>query len=170
MDGVNFFHRNLKRVVEVWFDEYKEMFYKDHPERRDIDTGDLTEALRIKQKLNCKPFKYYLEVVAPQILERNPVEKRADFASGAIQSVADKNLCISNEESYTILRLANCTEDLKYPKLGQGFNFTWHREIRIDDPSENCVNDNFVYACHFQQGNQMFQYQPVIHVRFNIDR
>jgi polypeptide N-acetylgalactosaminyltransferase len=105
MDGVNFFHRNLKRVVEVWFDEYKEMFYKDHPERRDIDTGDLTEALRIKQKLNCKPFKYYLEVVAPQILERNPVEKRADFASGTKKA---SGLCIRTCASATKKAIPYC--------------------------------------------------------------
>ena len=63
--------RNLKRVVEVWWDEYKFLFYKDHPERLEIDAGDLSEAIAIREKLNCKPFKYYLESVAPHILERH---------------------------------------------------------------------------------------------------
>jgi polypeptide N-acetylgalactosaminyltransferase len=154
--------RNLKRVVEVWFDEYKFMFYKDHPERTEIDAGDLTEVIELRKKLNCKSFKYYLETVAPQILERNPIEKRPDFASGAIQSKANQTLCISNAENYNSLVLASCSENLVTPALRQFFNLTWHRSIIPNDLTENCFNDNIIWPCHFQQGNQMFRFDLVI--------
>ena len=125
--------KNLKRVVEVWLDEYKFLFYKNHPERKEIEAGDLTEAIEVRKRLNCKPFKYYLEKVAPQILERNPIHPRADFASGAIQSLADQNLCMGNSESYQTLKLENCSKNLEHAVNRQSFNLTWHRMIQVND-------------------------------------
>lgn len=47
-------------------DEYKEYVYERNPERWNaIDHGDVSHMLGIKKKLNCKPFKYFLEQVAP---------------------------------------------------------------------------------------------------------
>lgn len=160
-NGTDYSMRNLKRVVEVWWDDYKFMFYKDHPERLKIDAGDLTEALLVKKKLNCKSFHYYLETVAPRILERYPIKSRPDFASGAIQSIANKTLCISNAKVYTELNLDICSENLLSPGVGQHFNLTWLRMILVNGPSENCFNDNIIWPCHYQQGNQMFRFISV---------
>lgn len=66
---MDFSGRNLKRVAEVWLDDYKEMLYKGEPERYSIiDPGDLTKQFEIKNSLNCKPFKYYLDVVVPEMV------------------------------------------------------------------------------------------------------
>lgn len=138
------------------------MFYKDHSERMEIDAGDLTEAIEIRKKLNCKPFSYFLEKIAPQILERTPLERRQDFASGAIQSKANESLCISNKKSYKRLKLAKCENNLVSPGVGQHFNLTWLRNIVVNDPNENCFNENIIWPCHYTQGNQMFRYIPVI--------
>ena len=150
--------RNLKRVVEVWFDEYKFLFYRNRPERQEIDAGDLTRAIETRKRLNCKPFKYYLEKVAPQILERNPIHPRADFASGAIQSLANKNLCMSLDENHQQLKLKSCSKNLEHPENGQSFNLTWHRMIAINDDTESCFDGSVIWSCHWQQGNQMFRY------------
>lgn len=69
--GVDFVARNFKRIAEVWLGDYKEILYSSEPERyAKIDPGDLTKPKAIRKNLNCKPFQYYLDYVAPDMLER----------------------------------------------------------------------------------------------------
>lgn len=76
-------------------DEYKEYFYQRDPERyAKTQIGDISYQLYIKKRQQCKPFKYFIEKVAPDMLERYPFHEKPEFASGAIQSLADKNFCI----------------------------------------------------------------------------
>jgi polypeptide N-acetylgalactosaminyltransferase len=69
-------------------DEYKEYIYLRKPERFSrVDVGDISKQLAIKEKLQCKPFKYFLEVVAPDMLEKYP-PVQIEFASGAVSKFA----------------------------------------------------------------------------------
>jgi predicted metal-binding protein len=50
----------------VFKDDYKRFIYERNPELwAKMDAGDLREMLTLKQKLNCKPFKFFMEEVAP---------------------------------------------------------------------------------------------------------
>lgn len=77
--------RNNKRVAAIWLDEYNKYFLARHPDLyAKLDVGDISEQLALKDSLKCKPFSHFLQEVAPDMLERFPLEDYAPFASGSV--------------------------------------------------------------------------------------
>lgn len=59
--------------------------YKKNPNRwLNTDHGDVSYMKGIKNKLKCKPFGYYFERVAPDMLERFPLVDPPHFSFGAV--------------------------------------------------------------------------------------
>lgn len=83
--GVDFLSINYKRVAEVWMDEYKEFLYARDPTKfQNIEAGDLSYQLSVKKRNKCKPFKHFIDNVAPDLLERYPLVEPPPFANGAV--------------------------------------------------------------------------------------
>lgn len=147
MNGTDFTSRNFKRLAEVWLDDYKEVFYEADPKKREIDAGDLTKAKMIRSKLQCKPFDYFLEEIAPEMYTRYFYQKDYPgyFADGLIRSEADTNICLDT--------MGNYGEKIEvYPchKLNAGEHIahqylllTWHKKIKAKG-AEACLQNNLI--------------------------
>uniref|UniRef100_A0A182PTI8 Polypeptide N-acetylgalactosaminyltransferase n=1 Tax=Anopheles epiroticus TaxID=199890 RepID=A0A182PTI8_9DIPT len=63
----NIFAKNTRRAAEVWMDEYKKYYYAAVPLATNIPFGDIDDRLKLRKDLQCKPFRWYLEHVYPQL-------------------------------------------------------------------------------------------------------
>ncbi|XP_069029787.1 polypeptide N-acetylgalactosaminyltransferase 2 isoform X2 [Embiotoca jacksoni] len=75
------FARNTRRAAEVWMDEYKNFYYAAVPSARNVPYGNIQSRMEMKKRLACKPFKWYLENVYPELR----VPDHQDIAFGALQ-------------------------------------------------------------------------------------
>lgn len=149
---------------QVWLDEFKEVFYEHVSEHyAKIDPGDLTEAKQVKNSLDCKPFRYFLDQVAPDMVERYPYYDPGAFARGAIQSEADDTMCIGWTSIEKVLGLFKCDKNLTHPKESQDFELSWHRHIKMNKNTEDCITDGKLHVsdCHYEFRNQLWYYDLV---------
>src|SRR3989338_5459155 len=89
VDGKNVI-RNKLRTAEVWMDEYKDIPKMIMTEMSLEELGPLDHLLEVKQRLKCKPFKWYLENVFPElqvpVFQRVGEFRNADF-KGCVDSL-----------------------------------------------------------------------------------
>ncbi|KAK7110402.1 polypeptide N-acetylgalactosaminyltransferase 1-like isoform X2 [Littorina saxatilis] len=118
-------NHNTQRIVEVWMDEYKDFFYKINPGVRATEYGDVSERKALREKLQCKSFRWYLENIYPE--SQLPVEYHS---LGEIRN-KETNQCIDTmgRKSGEKVGLVGCH--------GQGgnqvFSYTMKRKIMTDD-------------------------------------
>lgn len=87
-------------------DDYKNYIYERDPTRYEkAETGDLSAQLAIKEKLQCKPFSYFVDVVAPDMLDFYPFVDPPPFAKGAVSSMVfasgnSRTFCSADSECF----------------------------------------------------------------------
>lgn len=153
-------------------DEYKEIVYKRNPSKfMSLDPGNLSRENIIKQGLHCKPFRYFVEYVAPELLERYPIIDPGYFAKGTIRSKANPKLCvevsknnIENAKDVPLTRkliLNKCDDSHVNPSFKQFFTLTWHRNIQHSIYDYCIQNSLTIVECHFRGGNQLWKFDMV---------
>ncbi len=113
-------------------DEYADYLYQRSPGvYKRIDVGDISQQLAIREKLQCKPFKWFMEEIAFDLPKKYPPIEPPDFASGFIRSVSHPTLCADTLSSGLKgnVGLYTCGKDHE-THLTQRFVLTWHKDIR----------------------------------------
>lgn len=112
-------------------DEYKEHIYQRQPTLYlPIDVGDISAQKALRQRLQCKSFKWYMENVAFDIIPNYPLEEPS-FAFGAIRNVG-MNLCVDtmSKSGEAPLGMFTCAENISYPHPTQAFSLQLNYELR----------------------------------------
>lgn len=161
LPGVNVVKKNAVRVAEVWLDEYKKYYYERF--NYDLgDYGDVSSRKLLRQKLQCKSFKWYLTEVYPeQFIPGDAV------ASGEIRN-AGASFCVDGSTDHKNYH----KPVIGYPCHSQGgnqfFMLSKLGEIRRDDGcldfsgglgDANKDDKIIVYPCHGMKGNQQWIYK-----------
>ncbi|XP_074521362.1 N-acetylgalactosaminyltransferase 7-like [Halichoeres trimaculatus] len=69
--------KNYVRVVEVWWDEYKDYFYASRPEGAALAYGDISELKRFREEHRCKSFKWFMEEIAYDVIQHYPLPSKS---------------------------------------------------------------------------------------------
>uniref|UniRef100_A0A8C8HZ50 Polypeptide N-acetylgalactosaminyltransferase n=1 Tax=Oncorhynchus tshawytscha TaxID=74940 RepID=A0A8C8HZ50_ONCTS len=64
---------NSLRLAHVWMDEYK--YLNLRPELRERAYGDISERQAVRQRLQCRSFKWYLDTIYPEMQVASPHNK-----------------------------------------------------------------------------------------------
>ncbi|XP_059207008.1 polypeptide N-acetylgalactosaminyltransferase 10-like [Centropristis striata] len=163
--------RNLKRVAEVWMDEYAEYIYQRRPEYRHLSAGDMTAQKELRNRLNCMNFKWFMSKVAWDLPKHYPPVEPPAAAWGEIRNVGS-SMCMESKHfvSGSPIRLESCVKgrgEVSWSH-GQVFTFGWREDIRVGDPMHtkkvcfDAVSHNSpvtLYDCHGMKGNQLWRYR-----------
>ncbi|KAK2828022.1 hypothetical protein Q5P01_019056 [Channa striata] len=163
--------KNLKRVAEVWMDEYAEYVYQRRPEYRHLSAGDMTAQKELRNRLNCKSFKWFMSEVAWDLPKHYPPVEPPAAAWGEIRNVgSDMCMEIKHFVSGSPIRLESCVKGRGEAgwSHGQVLTFGWREDIRVGDPMHtrkvcfDAVSHNSpvtLYDCHGMKGNQLWRYR-----------
>lgn len=142
----DFVARNLKRVAEVWLDDYKQYFYRGQLKMyENLDVGDLTKQFNKKKSLNCKPFQYYLDVVAPDMLLYFPTIPNR-FAAGNIKAISTSRCLGFVDSVHQHIGFVDCSR-----KFDINFTLTLEKTIRLDNLNDQCLDGSLKFLnCYHQ--------------------
>lgn len=68
-------------------DEYAEYVYQRRPEYRHLSAGDMTAQKELRNRLNCKNFKWFMSQVAWDLPKHYPPVEPPAAAWGEVQSL-----------------------------------------------------------------------------------
>lgn len=150
--------KNYQRVAEVWMDEFKDQYYlRTKTSKGDI--GDISSRVRLRKKLQCKSFQWYMDNVYPEMFMASKAvmvgelrNKQKAKGDGAVFSACLDISSRSNKKTASL-----------WPCHGQGGNQYWMLsqtgEIRNEEECFDYTGSEvLLLPCHGQKGNQEWRF------------
>ncbi|KAA0183435.1 hypothetical protein HAZT_HAZT006665 [Hyalella azteca] len=146
---------NTARLAEVWMDDYKRLFYMNRPELQTADYGDVSPRRALRERLQCRSFRWYLENVYPEKF----VLDEQSFAYGRVHNLLSST-CLDTLEQENLdgdpyyLGLFDC---LTSPLRAQLRNNGTRPHLCLDtlQADEKRPYDIGLYNCHdFEASSQ----------------
>ncbi|KRY00385.1 Polypeptide N-acetylgalactosaminyltransferase 11 [Trichinella pseudospiralis] len=105
--------KNLVRTAVVWLDEYLDKFMENREYQEFKNSyGNVSERIALRQRLGCKPFRWYVENVYPQLIDKtHPIEESPSFSTVSVYKV--KYLKIKHIESALCLGFEKLTKSIQ---------------------------------------------------------
>ncbi|KAH8355213.1 hypothetical protein KR093_008742 [Drosophila rubida] len=149
--GVNVLKKNSVRLAEVWMDDYSKYYYQRIGNDKG-DFGDVSDRLKLREDLQCKSFKWYLDNIYPELFIPGDA-----VANGEIRNLGyGGRTCLDSPSGRRNLKKAVGL----YPCHKQGGNQYWMLsktgEIRRDTAClDYAGKDVILFGCHGSKGNQV---------------
>ena len=152
--------RNKLRTAEVWMDEYKDIVFDVMAPAGEFDLGPLEYMRNLRERLQCKPFKWLLDNVFPEMFV--PTDPSKYEAKGRIRNAAT-DMCFDTHHMIhqgARIEAYPCSKD----RPTQLFILSTSHDIRIQtNDFENCLdrantNQVQVWGCHGGGGNQYWKW------------
>ncbi|KAM5264189.1 N-acetylgalactosaminyltransferase 7 isoform 3-T3 [Ctenodactylus gundi] len=155
--------KNYVRVVEVWWDEYKDYFYASRPESKALPYGDISELKKFREDHNCKSFKWFMEEIAYDITSHYPLPpKNVDwgelFRINEANQLMQYDQCLTKGPDGSKVMITHC--NLNEFKEWQYFK-NLHRFTHI--PSGKCLDRTevlhqvFISSCDSSKMTQKWE-------------
>ncbi|KAH8404044.1 hypothetical protein KR215_008593 [Drosophila sulfurigaster] len=153
--GVNVLKKNSVRLAEVWMDDYSKYYYQRIGNDKG-DYGDISDRVKLREDLECKSFKWYLDNIYPELFIPGDA-----VANGEIRNLGyGGRTCLDSPSGRRNLKKAVGL----YPCHKQGGNQYWmlskSGEIRRDTAClDYAGKDVILFGCHGSKGNQFWTYR-----------
>lgn len=67
-------------------DEFAEYLYSRRPHYKNIYTGDISKQKKIRENLKCKPFKWFINEIAFDLIKKYPPIEPPDISNGKVNN------------------------------------------------------------------------------------
>ncbi|KAH8371306.1 hypothetical protein KR093_006843, partial [Drosophila rubida] len=152
---------SYKRLVEIWMNDskYKSLIYAYQPQIKNASMGDITDEQQELIDGELQSFDWYLQHVAPDLLQHFPSQARPDFANGTVRPAQQPNRCLTADLKTKSIFLKTC--DPAAENLTQHWTLSYMNDLRLDDVHCAEVQSNWKLAlspCTALEGAQKWHF------------
>uniref|UniRef100_T1JRC9 Polypeptide N-acetylgalactosaminyltransferase n=1 Tax=Tetranychus urticae TaxID=32264 RepID=T1JRC9_TETUR len=79
----------FRQRSNVWMDDYKKYYYELNKNAKEIDYGNITDRISLREKLHCKSFEWYLKNIYPE-LKLPEQDKKEDKSKKKLENLEKK--------------------------------------------------------------------------------